>query len=510
MTQAMTSEPQETTATAPPMGRAVRHGMAWNVAITLFTRALSFLCQIVLAAMLSQTDFGLYAVALSFAMLTQILQDAGVRQILIQRNSEYESLVGPVFWLAATVNTGTGLLLLALSPLAGLVYHNAQVMRLVWVIALTVPVSTPSAIFYARLLGELRYKDVARMQLVTSLVRYGTPILLAWRGAGVYSLAAPLPLVAAVEGILGYMLIRDRPWKHRPEPRKWSGLLTQTKWVITGSAASALFNFGSYMVLGTFVEKATVGVYYFAFQLVTQITMLLALNLHSVLFPALSRLTAEPERMRQAVLRSLRLITLVAAPASLALGPVYPTLEALLWHGRWAAASGAVAGLSLFYAVYATIYVVTAAQLAMGWFRSWGLMLLALGAGQIAAAVLGGLVSGTPTGIAVWAGGYMCLAALVFDGAALRKLGIRAGSILAAVLPAWMIAIAAAGVTLLVREALPASLHPLFSLVILCAVFPVAFLVGARVLIPRHLVELVSALPGPAARLAAPFLPRAA
>lgn len=503
MTQATTTlQSDEGRAAAPPMGRAVRHGMLWNLLNTVFSRGLSFLCQYALALLLSPADFGVYAVALSFAMITQVLQDAGVRQILVQRSGEYRELSGPVFWMAATVNIASGLLLLALSPIAAVVYHDATVMRLLWVLAATVPLWTPSAIFYARLLGQLRYKDVARIQVVSALVRYSVPVVLAWRGAGVYSFVAAWPMIAVIEGAMGYVLTRERPWTRHPEPRKWPELFGQGKWVLVGSASSALFNFGSYMVLGLFVDHEVVGVYYFAFQLVTQITMLLALNMHSVLFPALSRLAAEPERLSQAVLRSLRVITLAAAPASLALWPLYPPLESLLWHGRWAAAAGAVSSLGLFYAVYASVYVVTAAQLAKGWFRAWGLMLLALGIGQTAASVGGGLLGGTPTSIAIWAGAFMAGGALVFDWAASRPLGIGLGAILAAVMPAWLIAIGAALATVAVRAALPTGLHPLVVVVILASVFPAAFGLGARIIIPGHVRELLNALP---ARLGRPM-----
>ena len=117
--------------------------------------------------------------------LTTILKDGGVRQLLIQRGqSEFESLVGPVFWMAMAFNVGTGALLAAAAPLAAGLYGHAVIAPMLLVVAASISLSTPSAILQAKMTIDLRFGALARIAVGSAIVRYAGSVVLAWAGLG--------------------------------------------------------------------------------------------------------------------------------------------------------------------------------------------------------------------------------------------------------------------------------------------------------------------------------------
>jgi O-antigen/teichoic acid export membrane protein len=435
-----------TLAVAPALGSAVKRGMSWMVFNTLATKGLSFLAQVALGWLLSEGDFGIYAVTLAISSLTTILKDGGVRQLLVQRGEkEFESLVGPVFWMALAFNAGTAVLLAGAAPLAASLYGQPVIAPMLLVVAAAMPLSTPGAILQAKLTIDLRFGALARIAIGSAIVRYVGSVALAWAGVGPLSFVLPLIAISLFEWAASRLACRTALFTRAAHVRRWKELFHQSKWVLVGTVAICLVNSGAYLAIGFLVAKEIVGQYFFAYSLVVQVGALISTNVVQVLMPAVAKLIGEPARERAAVVRSLQVVMLVGAPASLALLPLFEPLELLLWRGKWAAAVPAVQWLAACYPLSVLMAVPLAVQLAHGWFRQWGLLLLLDGLGTIGAGAAGAALGATAADIAIWTGGFTVLAGLVIALAALPRIGLSVLEIARAGLPAWALSLAAAG-----------------------------------------------------------------
>jgi PST family polysaccharide transporter len=463
-------------------------------------KLVSFGAQVILGALLSAHDFGVFAISTSIAALTSVLRDGGVRQLLVQRGDEYESLAGPLFWMGFSLNLIAGTLLVAATPILSAVYHEPQLRIMLLITALSVPLATPSAVLSARLGVDLRFKAISLMQTGSAMVRYGGAVVFARAGLGPISFVLPLPLVALFEWTVTYSLTRSALWSRRAEIGRWKGLFTSAQWVLLGTFAVGLCNTGTYFLLGILLPASVVGDYFFAYQLVIQVGILLAANLNQVLFPALARLRAEPERQRAAVLRALRVLMLVAAPMSLGLVAVFSPMESLIWHGRWAASVVPVQVISICYPLNVVLGVPMSLQLANGAFREWGLMLLLYGAGLVVAGGIGALATGTATGVAFWTGGYIVVGSMLYTSTSLKRVGLRATALVQALAPSWALSSAAAGVAVLIdRESLPAS-SLITRILVTTAAFVVILGAGLRWTIPAQVREVLALAPDAARR----------
>jgi O-antigen/teichoic acid export membrane protein len=195
-----------------------------------------------------------------------------------------------------------------------------------------------------------------------------------------------------------------------------------------GTFAIAIGNSGAYFILGKSLSSETLGVYFFAFQLIVQLGMLLGDNAYQVLFPTFVRMDRNLARIRSGVRRALHVVVVAGALASLGVAAVYDPLQVLLWHGKWSAAGPAIYLLALIWPAVAIVSVLRALQMALGHFRQWGMLMLAQAATSIAGASVGALAGrsagSTALGYAVGALiGAALNAVVAFHGVGMRSRG---------------------------------------------------------------------------------------
>lgn len=501
---------------AKPMARAALTGTLWMIVSSSSAKLLGLGSQLILAALLTEEEFGVYAIALSLSVLTTVLRDGGVRQLLIQRKDDYESLIGPVAWMALAFNLLACLILAATGPIAAAVYGRSELIAMMALMGLGVLLTTPSAVLSARLLIDLRFRDLAWMAVASSALRYGASIGMAASGFGAISFVMPIALVGILEWCWLKALNPERIWRRPAEFGRWGSLLGQVRWILIGSLGTALVNMGNYSVVGLFVSNSIVGVYFFAYQIVIQIGVLISSNINQVLFPIFSGMT-DIDRQRAAVDRVIRQLMLVAAPLGMGLIPTFPGIEAALWNGRWASAVHSVMIIAVFYPISVVIAVPYAALQARGDFRRWAVLLVALGAVVMFAGAAGAATGGTAEFIALFSGIALGVGSLVFTWLGLRHLGVTAGEVAKMTLPAWGLGLLAASAGLAVDwqlETLKSVVPPVLSSgrpgaairaglagIVFCTVYGLL----ARAILPDGIRDAVSMLPSrmriPARRL---------
>jgi PST family polysaccharide transporter len=501
---------------APSLGQAVGGGVTWMVIASVLSRILSFVNQIALGYLLVKEDFGIFAIATALSFIILSLRDGGLASYLVQRGPEaYHAERGPVFWLAALFNAAGALVLLAMAPVAAAVYHEPRLVWMLVVLALTLAVSTPAAILQAALRIQLRFGHIARINTISSCVRYIGVVALAAAGMGPLSFVIPALVSTLYEVVDQYLVTRERPWKDPARRDTWRAMLSQSKWLMLVMLATVCVYFGNYMTTGLVVSKEVVGTFFFAFSIVNTTGYLIAINVEQVLVPSLSRLKDQPERFADATARFLRAMTILCVPTNLGIGLVYPAAAALVWGDKWTDSVLPVQILSLAYPVLTLHIVPKTALTAAGRFRDAFVLVLVIGLGLMTSGAVGGLWNPTPVGISLASAGWMIAASLALCAFYLPRLGVPARQTVVAVLPASAIALLAAAAAYGLDRQLALHLHPIDgdrvrSAVLLAArialVGGVFTLLGAamyRLLMPAALREVAAIAPR---KLGAPML----
>jgi O-antigen/teichoic acid export membrane protein len=413
------------------LGRRSVAGSAWMIASAATTRFASLAAQIVLGYVLSREDFGVYALAIGFAALVQAMRDGGMKVwLLAQPDSQRTEATGLAFWLALTVNLALGLLIVGLAPLAAAAYGEPDVRGVLLVIGLSLPTGTFAAVHLTRLQQELRFRHLALIEGTSSIMHYVLVVALALAGFGPLSFVLPLIAAYVFEGGLGRYLTGLRLSRTRPHLSQWARVAKASAWILVAGAATGLLAQADYFVLGLLSSTATVGIYFFGYQLAAQGVGLVRAAIQRVLMPSLVA-AKTGDRQERGIDHAGLLLALAGTPFVMVLGLAIPGVEQLVWRGRWGESVAVVQLLCLGLPAQLIQSVGGAALMARQMFKSWSLVLLAKGLGLPLTVWLASW--GLPPGvewIAGAVGAYIAASSLAALWIQLHMLNVKPGPIM--------------------------------------------------------------------------------
>ncbi|MDX9911678.1 MAG: lipopolysaccharide biosynthesis protein [Phycisphaerales bacterium] len=316
------------------LGQKTARGMAMLTAQTLLGKVISSLGQLVLAWILVPEAFGLVALAYTVMSFSRIIEQIGLREILIRAQDRFERWENSAMWLAGLLGLGVGVVTLATAPLAATLFEAPGITGLIWVLAAATPFWSLSQICEAKLERDLRFARVTTIQFGAQTGQVVLSVVFALIGFGAYSFVAPRLVVGIVKLVYVWRMVRPRVRKS-PQLHRWGALVRQGLPITGAVLFQTITANADYFVLGLIATKAVVGFYFFAFNQSTQIVQIFASNLMRVMVPSLSTLKDDPKRQVDAFLRGTRLLACAAAPLCVMQAACAgPTLR-LLYGERW-------------------------------------------------------------------------------------------------------------------------------------------------------------------------------
>ena len=461
----------------------------------------SFIAQIVLGWLLFEEDFGLYAIAISIASLVQIFRDGGTRKIVVQRGQRHFARLCPsVFWMATTFNVAAAALLALGAYPASLLYEEPRLFWMIMILSLSCLVGTPDTMYRAWLSVQLRFRELARINLIVGLVRSGSMILLAVLGAEAQSFVWPAVIVSASGWVMGRVLCGPLPLSGRVRLKLGRVLLHSSVWLILGSGAMIMTRQGPYMVLGLFHDPAVIGIYFFAFQLLMQLNQLLAANIQSVLLPALSSVQRNSQRHADAVIRSSQAMMFLSVGFAMGLSVGLGDLIRFVWGDKWVAAIPAVLWMGLFFPTRMLLNVFEPAMQSRGKYKDWALISVLQSSVVAIATLLVSVFTNTPGEFAMGIGLALFISMLLGWFIGLPRIGVSSMTVSSRCLPIYFLGVIAYGVVLLARKQLGLeTMHSRPSLALhgfgSAIAFALLFVGLVRVLVPSVLHQTIDMVP---------------
>lgn len=383
----------------------VADGAFWTLSTSALNKVVTFGGQVLLAWFLVPQDVGLVAMAMSISAAMSVFSLVGAGGLLVQKQREFGTLSGEVFWLSLAVNAVAGITVAALAPVAGAVFREPRIVPLVLLLAPTFPLQSLPTVYAAKLQTGLKFRSLTSIYLGAGVLRTASSVLLAWAGFGAYSIVLPL-LWVPIFSAAAQRLAAGPVSLGRPRLPLGRALLIPLLWLSLQPFLEGLQLNGTNFVMGLLETPATVGLYFWGTQVSSQALYLLAANLGQVLFPGLARLEGDTARQREAFLRAMRVLLLMGIPVCvlqvLLARPVIQAFFPERWDGaiqvvQWLSAGAAampagVAGVALLRARgrFGLICGLTAAQ----------------SAAIVCAAAIGCARGGAPS-IAAWVAGTM-------------------------------------------------------------------------------------------------------
>ena len=405
------------------LGQVTAMGAVWLILQNAGGRAIGFLAQIAIAAILSPKDFGAVGLAYTVSTFGAVLVNFGVESVLLQRQKTIRFWLVPAFWYSFGLGALGFLVVIVAGPIAGRIYGVPQIAILAAIIGVGMPVTALAAVPTVLLRARYQFRMIASLGLAETLLIQGLTIGFALGGLGAFAFVLPLPMVAILRTITVWLITRP----------DLSGLwrkIGRTKYLMNSSLAvfgtglmlSAISQ-GDYVVLGILGNDTAVGIYFFAFKLASQPLLLMAMSLSSVLFPALSQLRSTPKAQGEAALRAARLMGLLIMPlAFLQTGLIEPAIH-LVFQSKWNASIPIMQILSVALGFDAVAWIASTLLTAQRGFQRQFLYMLGFAPVFFALIIAGGW-HGQPIGVAIGVAIYYILVTPVYSYIIFRRNGV--------------------------------------------------------------------------------------
>jgi PST family polysaccharide transporter len=331
------------------LGTHSARGVAYLFAGMTTAKLIGYGAQIALSYLLSESDFGVVGLAYTITTFIQVIEQAGVGDVLVQRKN-FSFWVVPAFWLATCLGLVSTALVVVSAPIASAIYENRQ---LFWVLLVLAPSSIPNAFMAiprAKMSRELRFRALAIVNVGTLVARMVMTVALAWLGFGAFSFVIPVPVTnALVAGVLWWWV--RPPFSFALQLKKWRYLIGDSTRILVAELQRAFMDQSDNMMVGIFRNVAVVGLYKFGFDFSVQLLQLLASNLMNVLFPALTKLNSQPKKQYEGFIKAQRILAVVGISSCLLQAATAGPLTYLLLDPKWIPSIGVMqilcAGMAL-------------------------------------------------------------------------------------------------------------------------------------------------------------------
>ena len=448
--------------------RSTFSGLGNQYAGTLITGVGQLVVTAVLARLLSPKDYGLAGLATVYVGLATVLSQFGVAAALIQRAELTPRYVRAGFTASILLGLFTTTLVWLTAPLAAAALGNAQLVPIIRGLSLGFLLANPGFVAEALSQRNLAWRRLMWVEVSAFLVGYALPaLILASRGYGVWALVVSALTQSLVRTVTLLAL--------QPHP-KWPRIGREIKELLLyGSqfTVARIFNYtagqGDNLVVGRVLGVVPLGYYSRAFKLMMILVTYFATVVTRVLFPIMSRLQGDRERLRSTYLTGAAVLGLVSAPVGALMVVLAPELISVILGPKWGPAVLPFQILTvgiMMRNVYLMAYCLDGAVGAM--------RTRTLRDGIYALAVVLGSLVGTRFGlVGVATGVVLAISVNYLVGAAmsLRMLGATWRDYARSQLPAIGLGLLTAAVAYCVRAALLAGdLSPLLVLIITSAI----------------------------------------
>jgi O-antigen/teichoic acid export membrane protein len=295
-------------------GKAMRGAGA-----TIFASSLSFFVQfsstVILARLLTPTDFGLITMVTAFSLLLQNFGVNGFTEAIIQGADTNHKMMSTLFWLNAVISSVLTLLFIMMAPFLVWFYNSPQLSAITFGVAFSIIAGGMTTIHMAILRRNMQFYLTSGITVAATTVSILLAIVIAWMGGSYWALVAKTVMQPLAIAICGWIFCRWRPGK----PSSIKEIIPILKFAMHTYGTFTLNYFTrniDKLLIGWRYAAQPLGFYKKAFDIFALPANQLTVPISNVALAALSRLTNEPEKYRHYYLNALSIIAFVGMPIS--------------------------------------------------------------------------------------------------------------------------------------------------------------------------------------------------
>jgi PST family polysaccharide transporter len=310
-------------------------GMLWTFSGTGVQAVVQLLVLMALGRLLTPAEFGIMGAAAVVIALSQVVSQVGVGPAIIQRRDLDITHIRTAFTLSAVLGLVLGAAVWLAAPALAAFYRIPALEPVFRAMAFLFPIDGLSTVGRSLLTRQLRFRLFVALEVGTYIIGYACiGVLLAWLGYGIWALVG-----ANLSQVTLRTIAMHAATKHPVRPsldlRAGRELLSFGFGHSLAQVALVISQQADNLVVGRWLGPAALGVYGRAYSLMVMPATVFGRIVNRVLFPVMSQVQDERDRLAGAYERALAIVALCSLPVSAVLWVVAPEFIPALLGPQW-------------------------------------------------------------------------------------------------------------------------------------------------------------------------------
>ncbi|MDE7024479.1 MAG: lipopolysaccharide biosynthesis protein [Paramuribaculum sp.] len=309
-------------------------GTIWSSVGKIGVMAIQFSIYVVLARLLTPADFGAIGMLMIFITVSQAFADGGFGSALIQKKDTTQTDYSTVFYWNIGIGTVIFITLYLLAPAISHFYDMPILLSVLRVIAINTILMGVASTQVARLQKQLKFKQLAMVDICTYILSAAISISMAATGFGIWSLVA-LNLCQNIGKVMMIFIIS-----------RWLPNLC-----FSWTSLKRLFSFGGFHMLSYLIETicnniqgiligkqfsaSQVGYYSQAARLENLTGLYIPQVIAQVMYPIFSQIQDDKPHLRAIVTADHRIISFLIYPLLTTLIILAPDVIRFIYGNQW-------------------------------------------------------------------------------------------------------------------------------------------------------------------------------
>jgi O-antigen/teichoic acid export membrane protein len=299
-------------------------------------QGISFFSSVVVSRLLSPESYGFVGSITIFTGFLTIFSDSGISLAIIRSNFRY-TYHKSIETLALVIGTSLCILTSLLAYPISLFFRLPDLVLPMMVMSLSFIIRSMTLVRGALILRDMKFGLSGSINLLTIMLNVTVTIIMAYLGAGYWSLVIPQTF-----GGLFTLFLQERKLKFGFNLYSWAHVKVSFKYTRKTIGNLMGFNVVNYwsrnsdnLLVGRLYGPGDLGIYNRSYNLLTFPLQLITGLIGAVLYPSLNKLKGSPDAVRSEYLFILKLIGFIAFPVSCVLLLFSQQLVHILWGEAW-------------------------------------------------------------------------------------------------------------------------------------------------------------------------------
>ncbi|EHG7614467.1 lipopolysaccharide biosynthesis protein [Citrobacter sedlakii] len=312
----------------------VKKNVTWVTLSQVSKILLQLLSLTILTRLITPEQYGIMAMAMIITNFALIFRDLGTSAAIIQRKNLTPEITSSIFWLNVIMGFIICCAVLSIAPFIANIFKQEALKNILLILSLSFPLASLGAVHQALLERESRFQLVAVVEIFSSMLGLISAVVLAYFGAGVYSLVFQT-LITCISSTSAYWLISN----FRPS---FTISKQQLNNLIAFSGNLTLFNIINYfsrnvdgIIIGRKFSSVILGSYSLSYRIMLFPIQSLSLIAARSLYPIMSKKQDDLIGIKILYFKTLAIIASITAPMMFGLVIVRELFVNIAFGHQW-------------------------------------------------------------------------------------------------------------------------------------------------------------------------------